>query len=143
MTSTEPPGAVGAAAEGWVEEEDGRIFLIGARCQQCGKHSFPYRSRCDQCGTRDSTARARLSRSGLLYSFSTIHVAPKGFATPYVIGYVDLPEEVRLFGQIEGNDAGLHMGATVELILGVVRVAEGGERVMGYKFRLRRAEHGA
>jgi uncharacterized OB-fold protein len=84
-----------------------------------------------------------LSRVGTLYSFSTVHVAPKGFPTPYVIGYVDLPEDVRLFGQIEGATTGLEVGAAVEVVLGVVRVSEAGEPIIGYKFRPRRAEHGA
>jgi benzoylsuccinyl-CoA thiolase BbsA subunit len=60
-----------------------------------------------------------------------------------MIGYVDLPEDVRLFGQIEGEATELQVGAAVEVILGVVRVTDEGEPIIGYKFRLRRAENGA
>ncbi len=76
-----------------------------------------------------------LSPVGTLYSFSEIHIAPKGFATPYVVGYVDLPEGVRLFGQIEGRAAELRLGQPVAVTLGPVRTAESGGVVVSYKFR--------
>ncbi len=40
---------------------------------------------------------------GLLYSWSVVHVAPKPWVTPYVIGYVDLPNGVRVFAHIGGD----------------------------------------
>jgi len=37
-----------------------------------------------------------------------VHVASKGWSPPYIIGYVDLPEGVRLFGHVLIQDpAGL------------------------------------
>lgn len=44
-----------------------------------------------------------LAETGTLYAFSTVHVAPAIWETPYVIGYVDLPEGVRVFGKVDGS----------------------------------------
>ena len=47
-----------------------------------------------------------------------MHVAPAVWQVPYVIGYVDLPEGVRVFGKIAGTDgvaAGLAPDITVRV----------------------------
>jgi uncharacterized OB-fold protein len=77
----------------------------------------------------------QLSPVGTLYTFCEIHIAPKGFATPYAVGYVDLPEGVRLFGQIEGRAADLRLGQQVAVTLGPVRADGAGGTVVSYKFR--------
>jgi uncharacterized OB-fold protein len=62
-------------------------------------------------------------------------VAPKEFPTPYVIGFVDLEDGVRVFGQIEGPASALEPDQMVETSLGVVRVRSSGNPVISYKFR--------
>jgi uncharacterized OB-fold protein len=62
-------------------------------------------------------------------------VAPKGFPTPYAVGYVDLPEGVRLFGQIDAKAVELEVGEEVAVTLGPVRTDAGGQPVVSYKFR--------
>jgi uncharacterized OB-fold protein len=122
------------SADCWVEE-GGKVFLIGSRCPKCGKHTFPRRTVCDGCGTSGEQEPVRLSNTGSLYSFSEIHVAPKVFTTPYVIGYVDLPEDVRVFGQVEHPAAELRPDESVEMVLGVIRKLDSGQPVISYKFR--------
>ncbi len=122
------------SADCWVEE-GGKIFLIGSRCPTCGKHTFPRRTFCDACGTSAGLEPVRLSNTGTLYSYSEIHVAPKVFATPYVIGYVDLPQDVRVLGQVEHTAAELRPDEPVEVVLGVIRRSDSGQPVMSYKFR--------
>ena len=78
------------------------LHLVGMACAECGTKAFPAREVCSACGS-DDVEPASLQRSGKLYSFSEVHVAPKGFAIPYVVGYVDLDDGVRLFGQVEGT----------------------------------------
>lgn len=116
-------------------EEDGRVHLIASRCSGCGKHAFPPARLCDGCGTADGLAPARLSDVGTLYSFTEIHVAPAGFTTPYVIGYVDFPEGVRVLGQVEHAAGDLRVGEPVQVRLGVIRRAAGDRDVVSYKFR--------
>ena len=70
-----------------------------------------------------------------MYTFSEVHVAPKVFTTPYVIGYVDLPEDVRVLGQVDHTAAELRLDEPVEVVLGVIRTSESGQSVISYKFR--------
>jgi len=122
------------SADCWVEEA-GKVFLIGSRCPKCGKQTFPRRTVCDGCGTSGEQESVRLPSAGTLYSYSEIHVAPKFFATPYVIGYVDLPGDVRVFGQVEHAAAELRPDEPVEVVLGVIRKLDSGQPVVSYKFR--------
>ncbi len=122
------------SADCWVED-GGTVFLIGSRCRTCGKHAFPCRTFCDACGASAGLEPVRLSNTGRLYTFSEVHVAPKAFATPYVIGYVDLPEDVRVLGQVEHAAAELRPDEPVRVVLGVIRKAEDGHPVVSYKFR--------
>ncbi|MBP1776875.1 MAG: benzoylsuccinyl-CoA thiolase, partial [candidate division NC10 bacterium] len=121
-------------ADCWVED-GGKVFLIGSRCPTCGKHTFPRRAVCDACGTSGEQESVRLPNIGTLYSYSEIHVAPKVFATPYVIGYVDLPGDVRVFGQVEHAASELRPDEPVEVVLGVIRKLDSGQPVTSYKFR--------
>jgi len=130
------------ASQPWTDEGDA-VRLHGSRCVRCGGVAFPAHKACPSCGAEGGQDAVLLSPTGTLYSFSEIHVAPKGFATPYAVGYVDLPEGVRLFGQIEGRAAELRIGQQVAVVLGPVRAeaasARGGaggvRTVISYKFK--------
>jgi benzoylsuccinyl-CoA thiolase BbsA subunit len=87
--------------------------------------------------------RVRLARRGVLYSFAAVHVAPRGFDAPYVAGYVDLPDGVRVFAQIEAPAEVLRIDQPVEVVLGVVRHEPDGQPVLGYKFKPVGTAHGA
>jgi uncharacterized protein len=115
-------------------ERDGSVRLLGSKCVRCGAVAFPPHGMCPGCGAEHGQDEVELSPVGTLYTFSEIHVAPKGFATPYAVGYVDLPEGVRLFGQIEGRAADLKVGQPVAVMLGPVR-SEAGRTVISYKFK--------
>ena len=121
------------ASQPWTERGDA-VLLHGSKCGHCGTVAFPAHGLCPACGVDNGQARVELSPVGTLYTFSEIHIAPKGFATPYAVGYVDLPEGVRLFGQIEGPASDLTMGEQVAVTLGPVR-ADAGRPVISYKFR--------
>jgi len=122
------------ASRPWTED-GGAVRLIGSKCACCGAVAFPPHPSCPTCGVESGQNAVPLSPVGTLYTFSEIHVAPKGFATPYAVGYVDLPEGVRLFGQIEGRAADLRLGQQVAVTLGPVRTDAPGRTVMSYKFK--------
>ncbi|HSV81226.1 MAG TPA: OB-fold domain-containing protein [Ramlibacter sp.] len=117
------------------EERDGATLLVGMRCSSCGTKAFPARTVCSKCGADTGLEPALLSPRGTLYTYSEVHIAPKDFPTPYVIGYVDLQDGVRVFGQIEGTAATLRPDQQVETTTGVVRRRADGTPVISYKFR--------
>jgi len=122
------------ASRPWTEE-GGTVRLIGSKCACCGAMAFPPHPSCPACGADSGQDTVQLSPIGTLYTFSEIHVASKGFTAPYTVGYVDLPEGVRLFGQIEGRAADLRLGQQVAVTLGPVRTDAPGRTVMSYKFK--------
>ena len=60
-----------------------------------------------------------LSRRGALYTFTVIHVGLEGFHPPYTVGWITLPEGVRLFTPILPGDpeAPLRIGTPMEMVL--------------------------
>jgi len=117
------------------EENGGLTPLVGMRFSACGTKAFPARGVCSHCCAQSGLEPVRLSARGTLYTYSEVHVAPKDFPTPYVIGFVDLEDGVRVFGQIEGPASALKPDQTVETTTGIVRVRANGTPVISYKFR--------
>jgi uncharacterized OB-fold protein len=100
------------------------IRLIGQTCDDCGKSLFPRTGVCPACRSIN-LSDSEMPDRGVLYSWSVVHVAPKPWATPYVIGYVDLPNQVRVFSHIGGAPDGLQVDMPVQLE--AVAAASGGE----------------
>ena len=122
------------ASRPWIEQGSA-VRLIGSKCAHCRAVAFPPHPLCPACGAESGQDAVQLSPVGTLYTFSEIHIAPIGFATPYAVGYVDLPEGVRLFGQIESRAADLRLGQQVAVTLGPVRTDASGRMVVSYKFK--------
>ena len=129
------------AVDGDWFEEDGRVVLVGGRCGRCGKVFFPRRMVCDRCGKEGGQEAVRLSGIGRLYSFSEVHVGRRGLQVPYVIAYLDLPEGVRLFGQVEHRAAELKLDEVLEVTLGVIGSTPEQGNVISYKFRKPKANN--
>ncbi len=73
------------------------------RCEDCGRHSHPRQDACENCFSAKLTW-VEVSGRGRIYSFSTVHRAPRERPTPYCVGLVRLVEGVHLFGGIEPID---------------------------------------
>ena len=100
-------------------EPDGSVRLVGGRCADCGTMFFPSAHVCPECMS-ETVAPTDLSREGTLYSWSVVHVAPRGWNVPYIAGYVDLADNVRVFAHITGVDAAaLEMDVPVSLTTSV------------------------
>ena len=134
VASASRPAEYFPANRPW-EEHEGSHHLIGMQCARCGTKAFPARTVCSHCGTDSGLEPVRLSSRGTLYTYSEVHVAPKDFPTPYVVGYVDLEDGVRVFGQIEGPASSLKPDQAVETTTGIVRRRADGTPVISYKFR--------
>jgi uncharacterized OB-fold protein len=102
-------------------EDSRHSVLIGSGCTWCGTKAFPPAKICAECLSEDLVP-VRLSSEGTLYSFSVVHVAPKRWEVPYAVGYVDLPEGVRIFAHLDARPEQLRLDGKVRF-----RAVEAGE----------------
>ncbi len=107
--------------------------LIGSVCQECGARVFPPVAVCPECMS-EKMADLPLSQEGTLYAWSVVHVAQKGWTTPYIAGYVDLPEQVRVFSHIIARPDELANDMKVRLTSAVLGTGEDGQPVQSYAF---------
>jgi uncharacterized OB-fold protein len=103
----------------WFIEGGEESALAGTFCRECSKTFFPLKSFCPACLQSDSVETCPLSRQGTLHSYTIAYAGPAGFQPPYPLGYVDLPEGVRIFSMLE--DCGrlgeqLRIGQTMEIV---------------------------
>jgi benzoylsuccinyl-CoA thiolase BbsA subunit len=62
-------------------------------------------------------------------------VGQPGMATPYTIGYIDLPENIRVFAQLEGDVGTFKCDDEVELVAGHIKRNRDGLPITSYKFK--------
>lgn len=117
--------------------------LIGSRCGSCGAFAFPKRMVCVKCRAVEGQEQVHLGPRGRLYTYALVRQAPEKFPTPYVIGYVDLDEGVRVFTQIEADDpAALRLGQQMQLIIGELGHDAEGRPQLAYRFQPEHEESG-
>lgn len=113
---------------------DGRSKLCGSRCRGCATITFPPAAVCSACGG-DDVVPAALSETGTLYTYSVLHVGARGWPAPYVLGYVDLPEGVRVFSHIEAPADDLRIDMSVTLNVRAPILNPEGQEVLAFTFR--------
>ncbi|MCJ8144006.1 OB-fold domain-containing protein [Ancylobacter sp. A5.8] len=113
-------------------DAQGRPVLVGGECRACHTRMFPKTTVCCACMSED-VADAPLPSEGTLYSFTQVHVGPAQWNKPLVVGYVDLPDGVRLFSHLR-NSAALAIGGPVHLTLGQVGTSAEGEAITTFMF---------
>ncbi|MCK9915571.1 OB-fold domain-containing protein [Microbacteriaceae bacterium K1510] len=111
----------------------GKPHLVGGRCRTCGALSFPRAAVCTSCLSEDIEA-VSLGDEGALYSYSVVHQAPKGWLTPYALGYVDLSDGVRVLAHIDVPHDAIEMDMRVKLGIGVVGADPSGAPLYSYTF---------
>jgi len=85
--------------------------LTGSRCQHCGTVAFPPARGCQSCG-RSSQELLELGGRGTVWGFtvqrfapkSPPYVVPEGGFVPFAVGYVDLPEGVKVEAVLDCTD---------------------------------------
>lgn len=118
--------------------QDKPPYLKGYKCKSCGKIWFPKFTPCPNpdCWSEDMEV-IPLSRKGKIYSATDVYIGQpsmRGYM-PLIMGYVDLPEGIRIFTQLEGKVGTFHCGDEVELVIGPIRNNKNGEPIMSYKFK--------
>lgn len=120
--------------EGLFQGSDEEGSLLGARCRQCGQIIFPGREACLNCLGHDLEPIC-LSRNGKLYTYTIVHMPSEHFTPPYAVGWIELPEGVRVFSQIRGwQEYPLEIGMDMTLHFEKLWDEEEKE-VVGYVFR--------
>jgi benzoylsuccinyl-CoA thiolase BbsA subunit len=118
--------------------QNGPPYLKGYRCKRCGKLWFPKFMPCPDpdCWSEDLEVTP-LSRRGKIYSATDVYIGQLSMKdyVPFIVGYVDLPEGIRIFSQLEGEIGSFECGDEVELVTGPVRSNRKGEPVISYKFK--------
>src|SRR4051794_13029977 len=97
--------------------------LTGSRCVRCGTVAFPAARGCQRCGHR-STEPLQLSSRGTVWGYtvqrfapkSPPYVAPTGGFRPFAVGYVELPEGVKVEAVLDCTDFADLEGAEVVLV---------------------------
>lgn len=116
-------------------ESGERPYLFGSRCKTCAQVSFPLRKVCSKCFGEEMEV-IPLSIKGKVYSYTIIEYPPPGIVAPYAIGYIDLPEGVRVFSILtDWDQKSLRIGIEVELTLGKFKEDKEGNEILTYKFR--------
>lgn len=120
--------------EGLFEEIEGKPTLIGSKCRSCGQVFFPSKPVCLNCLSPD-VKLMHLSREGKLYTYTTVYMPSEHFPPPYTVGWVELPEGIRIFSQIRGwQEQPLKVG--MEMRLSIEPLWQDGDReVIGFVFR--------
>ena len=114
--------------------EDGSLpFLKAYRCKKCGQMDFKT-TLCTSCWGEEFDM-VPLSRRGKVYSYSDIYVGQQGVSTPYMFAYVDLPENLRIFAQLEGEIGSYRCDEEVELTVGPIRMNYDNLPIVSYKFK--------
>jgi uncharacterized OB-fold protein len=117
-------------APGLVDASGPAPRLVAGKCKACGALSFPKAVVCPACLSQDIDG-AHLASEGVLYSFATVHQAPRNWIVPYHLGYVDLTDGIRVLAHIEGEPK---IGAKVRLGIGRVGTGADGTALMSYVF---------
>lgn len=94
-------------------DENNQTHLLGTHCSGCGIHFFPVRAFCPKC-TSDDLKSIKLPRVGKLYTYSTVHISPTR-KVPYHLGYIDLPNNVRLLSVLRGEPKSFDIGSSMEV----------------------------
>ena len=120
--------------EGIVAEGPEGEALAANRCKACGQVFFPKAEQaCLNC-LEKTLEDLSLSRKGKLCSYTVVHMPASGFQPPYAVGFVDLPEGVRVFTPLEMEEGKpFKVGMEMEVRMGALWEEEDKE-VMGFKF---------
>ncbi|SNS77821.1 Zn-ribbon domain-containing OB-fold protein [Rhodococcoides kyotonense] len=79
------------------------LALEGSKCTKCGTVAFPASSMCSRCAT-PTAVPATLSTTGTVWAYTVQRFAPKsppyvpppGGFRPFAVGYVELPDGIKV-----------------------------------------------
>jgi uncharacterized OB-fold protein len=123
--------------EGWFKDTDEGIMLMGSRCEACKKVFFPKKEVCPECFDGE-LIEVPLSKQGRLHSYTLSVMGIPGMETPYAIGFIELPEGIKLFSILTDCkpwDEVLKVDMDMEMVIEKIRQDESGNEIVSYQFR--------
>jgi uncharacterized OB-fold protein len=110
-------GGIGADDEYWRGLEQGQFKL--SRCAGCGAWTWPAHFRCGRCGAWEMEW-VEVEPRGIVYSWTRSwyafdRVNERAEDVPYVTVLAEIPHAggARVLGMLQGDEAGLRIGAAV------------------------------
>ena len=98
----------------FIDTEEG-TRLQGNSCGECGQTFFPRVNVCLACCEKNMKDVA-LSNRGQLFSYTVVRMPSIHFSPPYAVGYVDLPDGVRVFTPLSMDEGdSFTIGSQMEL----------------------------
>lgn len=89
--------------------------LMGVWCNECNHVLPPLTDTCYYCCSTD-LKKMKLSCHGKLYSYTTVYQPHKHLEVPYSVGYVDLPEGIRMMAPLKTREGKpFHVGMPMKL----------------------------
>src|SRR4030042_4468186 len=109
--------------------------LVAGRCSNCGKTVFPKKEICPSCFDKGEVREIPLSQRGKLVTFTIVRRSLGAKKLPYALGYIETPENLRIFAPLEGCDFDrLTIGMEMEVVFEEEELEEGRKFTI-YKFR--------
>ena len=84
--------------------ETPEVRLVANKCRECGQIFFPKARTCLNCFSED-IEDLLLSPRGELYSYTIGRMPSLHFRPPYGLGYIDMPEGVRIFAPLKVDES--------------------------------------
>ena len=123
--------------ERWFKNSTDGVVLVGSRCEECKKTFFPKKLVCPECFNVE-LKEVPLSKKGKLHSYVLSVMGPSEMEKPYVIGFIDLPEGIKLFSILtdcEPWDHVLKVDMEMEMVIAKIKEDKYGNSIRSYKFR--------
>ena len=81
-------------------ENTSRYNMIGAKCANCGKNYFPYRTMCPDCGRKSigKMEEFKFSGAGKVFASTVVHEAHEQYEMmkPYILALIETDEGAKI-----------------------------------------------
>jgi len=117
----------------FLETPEGGVLLAN-KCKSCGQVFFPKAVFCLTC-LNEGMEEIQLSHRGTLYTYTIVRMPSMHFGPPYAIGYVTMPEGIKVFAPlIMSDDKPFKIGMDMELVIDKLW-QENENEIIGYRFK--------
>jgi uncharacterized OB-fold protein len=89
--------------DGIIGDNNGTPALVGHRCADCGKKSFPPWELCPYCSS-ENVENVFLSSEATVLAATTTRALVPPFKPPFTLAIIDIDDEIRTIGRIEKDE---------------------------------------